>query len=127
MILTSAAICLLGLILSGLVIFILYRQITVPIDGLVTETERIRRFELDAPVTVEAHLKEIQKLVGAISSMKTGLASFKKYVPAQLVRHLIETNQEARINGTRRELTMLFSDIADFTSISEQLRPARAD
>src|SRR5262249_23515961 len=34
------------------------------------------------------------------------------------------TNQEARISGQRRELTILFSDIKDFTSISEALRPA---
>jgi adenylate cyclase len=120
---TSVGICLIGLLLSGLVIIALYRQITGPINGLVEETEKIRSFELDEPVTVTARLKEIQKLVTAITSMKTGLVSFKKYVPAQLVRELIEANQEAKISGERRELTMLFSDIADFTSISEALKP----
>jgi class 3 adenylate cyclase len=123
-ILTSAGICLLGLLLSGLVVYALYRQITGPIDELVAETEKIKRFDLDAPVTINARLKEIQKLVNAIATMKTSLSSFKKYVPAQLVRQLIETNQEAKISGQRRELTMLFSDIADFTTISESLRPS---
>jgi adenylate cyclase len=55
--------------------------------------------------------------------MKRGLNSFKKYVPAQLVRQLIEANEDAVIGGQRRQLTLFFSDIADFTSISEVLRP----
>ncbi|MCX6110331.1 MAG: hypothetical protein NTZ90_12100 [Proteobacteria bacterium] len=120
---SSAAICLLGLVLSSLIILVLYRQITVPVNGLVAETEKIKNFQLDERVTVQAHLKELQNLVSAIASMKNGLNSFKKYVPAQLVRQLIETNQEAQINGVRRELTVMFSDIEDFTSISEALKP----
>ena len=120
---TSGAICLFGLLLSGLIILALYRQITRPINALVTETERIKNFQLDGKLTVSTRMKELQNLVAAITSMKIGLSSFQKYVPAQLVRQLIETNQEARINGERRELTVLFTDIADFTSISESLKP----
>jgi class 3 adenylate cyclase len=120
---TSVGICLLGLILSSLVIWVLYREITTPIDALVLETEKIRGFDLDGPPPRDARLREIQKLVSAITSMKVGLRAFKKYVPAQLVRQLMETGEEAHINGQRRELTLLFSDIADFTSIAEHLRP----
>jgi adenylate cyclase len=44
-------------------------------------------------------------------------------VPAQLVRQLIETKQEATISGQRRNLSVFFSDIQDFTGISESLTP----
>ena len=102
---TSVVICVVGLLLSSLVIWVLYREITIPISELVVETEKIKRFELDEPVTVAAKLKEIQKLVVAITGMKTGLSSFKKYVPAQLVRSSSHA-PGGGIGGQRRELTI---------------------
>jgi adenylate cyclase len=44
-------------------------------------------------------------------------------VPGNLVRQLIETQQEARIGGKLKELTVFFSDIANFTAITEDLAP----
>ena len=55
--------------------------------------------------------------------MKTSLRSFRKYVPADLVRKLMQSGQEAKLGGEDRCLTIYFSDIADFTNISEAMRP----
>jgi adenylate cyclase len=55
--------------------------------------------------------------------MKSGLRSFKKFVPADLVAELIKLNKEAVLSAEKRVLTVSFSDIADFTSISEMLKP----
>jgi len=120
---TAGAICLAGLLLSGLIIVLLYRQITIPIRKLVAESENIRQFRLEDPVNIEAGLSELRELVEATRSMKIGLQSFQKYVPDQLVRQLIQTSQEARISGVRQNLTVFFSDIADFTTISQKLTP----
>jgi adenylate cyclase len=89
----------------------------------VLETEKIKNFDLKDKVEIRASLVELDKLIRAISDMKIGLQSFQKYVPADLVRQLIETRQEARIGGKLRELTVFFSDIADFTTITENLPP----
>jgi len=55
--------------------------------------------------------------------MKSGLRSFQKYVPAELVRSLLESGQEAQLGGERRRITLYFSDVADFTSIAESVKP----
>jgi adenylate cyclase len=39
------------------------------------------------------------------------------------VRLILESGEEARLGGSRRTITIYFSDIAGFTSVSEQLQP----
>jgi len=123
LIFASVTVGLLGLLLSGGIIIILYRQITIPIKGLVLEAEKIKNFELSEAINIKTNVNEIENLVSSFINMKKGLQSFKKYVPAQLVRDLIQTNDEANIGGKRRDLTVFFSDIANFTNISEDLTP----
>ncbi|MCX6118549.1 MAG: hypothetical protein NT027_13485 [Proteobacteria bacterium] len=120
---TAAIICIFGLILSGLVIYILNQLISSPMRKLVLETEKIRNFNLDDKIDFSSSLTEINELIESTQSMKAGLQSFKKYVPAQLVRQLIESKVEASVGGQRRNITIFFSDVIDFTTISESLTP----
>ena len=45
--------------------------------------------------------------------------AFSHYVPKKIVRKLIDTNQMARVSGERFFLTLLFTDIKDFTVFSD--------
>jgi adenylate cyclase len=56
--------------------------------------------------------------------MKSGLRSFSKYVPDDLVRRLLASGKEAMLGGEVRELTVFFSDIEGFTLHSEQVSPS---
>ena len=47
--------------------------------------------------------------------------SFGKYVDPQLVKTVLEGNAE--LKGRRKELTVVFTDLAGFTNLSEQLGP----
>jgi class 3 adenylate cyclase len=122
-VLNAVIISLVSMLLCGLILYVLYRQIRNPVLKLVEETERIKNFDLKDKVDIKASLSELEVLIDAVGDMKTGLQSFQKYVPASLVRQLIETNQEARIGGRLTELTVLFTDVANFTSITENLSP----
>lgn len=48
-------------------------------------------------------------------------SSFSQYVPEAVVRELIQTPERRSLQGQRRELTIMFTDIADFTTLSELL------
>jgi adenylate cyclase len=50
-------------------------------------------------------------------------SAFSRYVSAQVVDEMIAHPERLKLGGDRRELTLLFSDMAGFTSISEKLPP----
>lgn len=98
-------------------------RFTAPLTALATDMKRVERFELDGAPTVASRVREILEIHGAYERMKTGIRSFRKFVPEDLVRDLLECGQEARLGGERRALTVYFSDIADFSSEAERLSP----
>ncbi|MCW8825100.1 MAG: adenylate/guanylate cyclase domain-containing protein, partial [Gammaproteobacteria bacterium] len=49
--------------------------------------------------------------------------AFSSYVPPALVKRLIHEPGGLNLKGEKREITLLFSDIRGFTSISEKLSP----
>jgi adenylate cyclase len=110
------------LLLALAVAYGLARSIARPLATLAGQVDRIRQLDLaDAP-PVRTAILEVALIGDSVQSMRKGLRSFKKYVPADVVTRLLHLGQEAVIEGERRELTLFFSDIADFTRISEQLR-----
>lgn len=50
-------------------------------------------------------------------------AMFAHYVPEKLVNEIIRRPDQLMLGGEERELTVLFSDVEGFTTISEQMRP----
>ena len=50
-------------------------------------------------------------------------ATFSKYVSSDVVEELLEDREGLALGGKRRHITVLFSDIRGFTSISEQIGP----
>ena len=98
-------------------------RISQPLALLEQEMSRIQGLNLEGSLVIHSRIKEVQRMRDALESMRSGLRSFKKYVPADLVTELIELHQEAVLGGQRRELTILFSDIADFTTLAERLTP----
>jgi len=116
-------ICLVFLLLSILMAFLLARAISRPIRLLTRETKKIRDFHFEEGFTIKTYIKEIQLMANAVSAMRTGLRAFRRYVPAELVRQLIQTGEGATLGGYKKELTVFFSDIAGFTTIAERSEP----
>jgi adenylate cyclase len=111
------------LMISITLAMLVSRSISKPIKLLTREANRIKNFHLDGKITIKSYIREIQVMSNAIAAMKSGLQAFRRYVPAELVRQLISTGEEARLGGHKRVLTVFFSDIAGFTSIAEGLAP----
>jgi adenylate cyclase len=66
---------------------------------------------------------EIHTLATAVGAMKTALRSFATYVPKDLVHHIVASGTATEIGGDRRQLTVLFTDLAGFSQACEFLAP----
>jgi adenylate cyclase len=104
-------------------IVILARSISDPVDEITQEARRIQKFDFSTPFSVDSPIKEVQVLGKTIETMKLSLRSFTRYMPKRLVQRLLEKNEDLRLGGDMKNLTILFSDIAGFTTVSEKMGP----
>ena len=117
----AASLGCLGLALTASVWFA--RRMARPLQELSGEAEKVGRLHFETGHPAPSSIREIRQLQQSMSEMKASLRSFRKYVPADLVHELIATGREARLGGQQEVLTILFSDIGEFTTISEALTP----
>jgi class 3 adenylate cyclase len=75
---------------------------------------------LDAPLQRSAMI-EIRSLQAAYNTMDTAIKSFTRYVPRDVVKELMATNQMCEIQMRPMRCSMLFTDIANFTTLCEKV------
>jgi adenylate cyclase len=97
------------------------RLIAGPLIKVVNEIRHVERFDLDKVERHPSRLTEIENLSGAIADMALGLAAFRKYIPADLVKRLISDGTGAKLGGAVRPMSVMFVDLAGFTGMSERM------
>jgi adenylate cyclase len=112
-----------ALLLAAWAAFVISRRIAEPLRVISHDLERMAVFAFDGTPARPSFVREVEVVRRTAAQMKASLRSFGRYVPTDLVRDLLATGREAELGGERRRLTIQFSDIAGFTSISEKLTP----
>ncbi|MBN9419803.1 MAG: hypothetical protein J0I12_30380 [Candidatus Eremiobacteraeota bacterium] len=85
---------------------------------------RMRDFDFGAQ-PVQQRVYEVGEVASALEAAKTTLRAMVKYVPVELVRQLFEARLEPVLGSQPRQVVLMFSDIAGFTTMAEKLTPAR--
>jgi len=111
------------MLLAALLVMRSTRLITGPIEAVIDETHQIRRFELLSATKVSSRITEIEELAGAVANMKTALRSFGRYVPKEVVRVVVSGGRTISLEGERRSLTVMFSDLVGYSRATEHLPP----
>ncbi len=113
------------ILLTGAIIIstIIARRISMPIQLITADMHKIQNLELNDSLELHSSITEVVEMRDALENMKKGLRSFRKYVPADLVTELIQMKKEAVLGSEKKEISIFFSDIKDFTTMSEGLRP----
>jgi adenylate cyclase len=116
-------VALVALVAALLIGAIVAYRISAPLHALGDDLAAVGRFQLAHESKPRSVVHEVNQLHDAADRMKSGLRSFIKYVPDDLVRQLLSTGKDAVLGGEIRRLTVFFSDIEGFTSHSERIAP----
>ena len=114
-----------GVLLVGMLLAVwLAAVIARPFTAMSAELEQVANLSLEASPLPETSIREARLMASRIRQMRTGLRSFARYVPLDLVRLLLAKGEEATLGVESREMTLMFTDIVGFTSTTESTEPA---
>lgn len=112
---------LLAIALQILIIYFLSSVISAPLEKLARKVARIQDLEGQNLPPLESPIREVAVLSRAIDTLDTAVKSFAAFVPVGLVRQLLESDQKLELGGHSRFLTIFFSDLEAFSSLSEEV------
>jgi adenylate cyclase len=115
------ALAVLTVVVAAIAILLANRLLAAPLLRIAGQLKHIEDFRLDRVIRLASPLREFDDLSSVLLQMSRGLASFQKYMPTELVRTLVSQGVEARPGGQQQTLTVMFTDVAGFTGISEEL------
>jgi len=126
---SAAELSLLAAIVLGLVGFVVGRSVREPVTRLMDATGAIAAGQLET--RVELKRSDEFGLLGAhFDVMASGLQerdrirnAFGRYVSEDIAKKVLSGPDGARMGGEVREVTVLFSDIRSYSTISELLTP----
>ena len=101
------------------------RAITRSLERLAEAADAVQQLELDINLNDYSYFDELKGTEQAFRAMVGGLGVFAKYVPSGLVKRLMELQAAgSTIKAEEREVTILFTDIIGYTSISDGMEPS---
>jgi class 3 adenylate cyclase len=101
--------------------FLLIHAVLSPLQRVAVhmrQTARLRDVSDDDSLS---RLREVHDLQVAFAGMNTAVKSFTRYVPREVVKDLMATGQLCTIQMTPTRCTVLFVDIAGFTTMCERV------
>jgi class 3 adenylate cyclase/ABC-type nitrate/sulfonate/bicarbonate transport system substrate-binding protein len=106
-----------------LLIYFLSRRLSHPIETISEALRSVEDLSFTHAAPATSNIKEIRELQTAVSLFDTSLRSFSSFVPLDVVRKLIKTGTPLTLGVEPRFLTVLFTDLKDFSTLSEQMAP----
>lgn len=87
---------------------------------IIRETVKMHNFDF-TPAQPRSIFRDVYEILLSLELAKTAMRAMSKYVPIQLVRQLYQSEKEPTLGGEVQEVSILFTDIQNFTSFSEKL------
>jgi len=86
------------------------------------ESARMDTLEF-APAEAASPFRDVAEVLRSLEGAKAAMRALGRYVPIDLVRRLWRDRREPALGAAPAELSLLFTDVRDFTTLAEQLAP----
>ncbi|MFZ9862613.1 MAG: adenylate/guanylate cyclase domain-containing protein, partial [Gemmataceae bacterium] len=120
-----ASVFILGIImLAGIFLAItIAKKLSRPLELISADITKVGKGEISARPTDQYKILEMFNLATGIEEMKTGLLSFRKYIPSDVVNQVVHSRKTAKMFVEKKTITVFFSDLKNFTSMAESMDP----
>ena len=101
-------------------IYLLSRGLSRPIENVSRDLKFVENLSFEHPTSRPSKVREIAQLQSAVSLLHNSLLSFSSFAPVDVVRGLIKSGIPLALGVERRFLTILFSDLENFSTHAEK-------
>jgi adenylate cyclase len=104
-------------------VWIFGSRMSTSLKRITAQASRLRTLAVpdDAPVT--SRVAEIDELGRTMAIAQRSIWSFARFVPKDIVKGIIDGSISTELHGVRQDVTILFTDVTNFTGISEAAKP----
>ena len=110
-----------AILLQICIIYFLSSVVSAPLERLALKVTKIQDLEGDNLPPLQSPIREVAVLARAIDTLDSAVKSFAAFVPVGLVRQLLDSDQKLVLGGHSRFLTIFFSDLEAFSTMSEEV------
>ena len=114
-------------ILSGVcfvpVVWVFGNRMSRSLKRITAQATKLRMLSAPDDPPVTSYLSEIHELGRTMAIAQRSIWSFARFVPKDIVRGILDSSVSTELGGVRQEVTVLFTDISDFTRIAESADP----
>jgi len=118
----SALVGLGFLVIALIAAVMLGRLFARPLRAMAVQAQHVADFDLDAVVPLRhSRVRELDEQASAFNAMLVGLRAFSTYIPRSLVAKLVRSGDADAAQPHEAVVTVMFTDIAGFTTLSETM------
>ncbi len=93
------------------------------LKSITAQAVKLQKLAAPDPSPVQSRIKEICELGSTVNLAQRTIWSFARFVPKEIVRGVMDNSISTELGGVREEVTVVFTDVRDFTTIAESADP----
>ena len=98
-------------------------RMSISLKRITLQASRLRTLQAADDTPVRSHVVEIHELGSTMAVAQRTIGSFARFVPKDIVKGIIDGSISTELGGIRQEVTILFTDVSNFTGIAEAADP----